>query len=82
MTLYTSTWCGDCRQAKRFLDEHGIAYEVVKIDQDPAAAQHLEENTGKRGVLYFFFDDKRWVRAYIPRQGFDAEGVKNVQGLG
>jgi len=35
-----------------------------------------------RGVPYLLFDDERWVRAYIPRQGFDHEGIKKALGLG
>ena len=38
LTVYSSTRCGDCREAKRFLDQHGIAYETVEIDHDPAPA--------------------------------------------
>jgi len=81
LTLYSSTWCPDCRNAKRFLDDHGIEYDVIEIDLDEEAAVRLEQKTGKRGIPYFVLDDKRWVRAYIPRQGFDYEGMKELLGL-
>ncbi len=81
LTVYSSSLCPDCRQATRFLDDHGVAYEVIEIDKDPDAATRLEEKTGKRGVPYFVLDGERWERAYIPRQGFDREGMTALLGL-
>ncbi|MFH1844960.1 MAG: glutaredoxin family protein [bacterium] len=81
LTVYSSTWCPDCRQAKRFLDDHGIEYELIEIDQDEAAAVRLEQQTGKRGIPYFVLDDTEWVRAYIPKQGFDRAGMTKLLGL-
>ncbi|MCB1150137.1 glutaredoxin family protein [bacterium] len=81
LTVYSSTWCGDCRVAKKFLEEHGVDYELIEIDKDPAAAELLEAKTGKRGIPYFVLDDERWVRAYIPKQGFDREGMAELLGV-
>ncbi len=81
LTVYSSTYCPDCTQAKRFLAEHSIDYEVIEIDRDPDAATRLEQQTGKRGVPYFVLDDEQWVRAYIPRQGFDRSGMAELLGL-
>jgi glutaredoxin len=82
LTLYSSTWCSDCRQARRFLEEHDLAYELVEIDQDEDAARRLEAKTGKRGVPYLVLDGERWVRAYVPKQGFDREGMTALLGVG
>ena len=81
LTVYSADWCPDCRQAKAFLDQHGVPYDLVEIDKDPAAAKLLEEKTGKRGIPYFVLDDEQWVRAYIPRQGFDRTGMTELLGL-
>ena len=81
LTVYSSTWCGDCRVAKRFLEEKGVAYELIEIDQDEAAAKRLEEKTGKRGIPYFVLDGERWVRAYIPGRGFDRRGMSELLGV-
>jgi len=82
LTVYSSTWCPDCRQAKAFLAEFGVEYELIEIDKDPEAAVRLERETGKRGIPYFVIDDERWVRAYVPKQGFDRAGMMEVLGLG
>ncbi len=49
--MYTTEWCGDSRRAVRFLDEHGIAYRSVDIDEDEEAARAVEAlNRGNRST--------------------------------
>lgn len=81
LTVYSSTWCPDCRVAKAFLEEFGVQYDLVEIDKDPDAAVLLEQKTGKRGIPYFVIDGERWVRAYVPGQGFDRQGMMEALGL-
>ncbi|MGH9587326.1 MAG: glutaredoxin family protein, partial [Acidobacteriaceae bacterium] len=38
LTLYSATWCRDCREAKRFLNKHGITYTEIDIETTPGAA--------------------------------------------
>jgi mycoredoxin len=52
--IYTTTWCPDCRLAKRFLDQRGIAYEEINIETRPGAAEVvISVNQGKRKVPTF-----------------------------
>ncbi|MGE5284587.1 MAG: glutaredoxin family protein [Actinomycetota bacterium] len=39
IVVYTTPWCRDCKAAKRFLEERGIAYEEVDIESRPEAAE-------------------------------------------
>lgn len=51
VTVYSTSWCGYCRIAKRFLDDQGIAYTEIDIDADEAAALRVEQwNNGNRVV--------------------------------
>ena len=51
ITLYTTTWCGDCRRVKKFLRERGIEFGEVNIDHSPEAEKLvLEVNHGRRKV--------------------------------
>lgn len=51
IVMYTTAWCGDCRAAKRFLAERGIAYEEIDIEKNPdAAAIVMKLNDGMRSV--------------------------------
>jgi mycoredoxin len=49
--LYTTSWCADCRYAKQFLRERGIAFEEINVDEDPDAEELLlRVNDGLRKV--------------------------------
>lgn len=51
IVLYTATWCGDCRRTKQRLDEIGVAYREVNIEEGPEAVEIvLKLNGGRRRV--------------------------------
>lgn len=58
ITMYSTTWCPDCRRAKRFLHEHGIPFVEVDIEQDPTATRRvIEMNGGLRIIPTIIFED-------------------------
>jgi mycoredoxin len=69
LTLYSAPWCRDCREAKRFLDQHEIAYTEVDIERTPGAAEEVLRNVGKRAIPQFVIDGE-WVQPYRPGSGF------------
>jgi mycoredoxin len=51
VTIYGTTWCGDCDRVKKFLSDRGIAFREVDIDDTPGAEQLvLRVNNGRRKV--------------------------------
>ncbi|TSA87243.1 glutaredoxin family protein [Deinococcus detaillensis] len=49
--MYTTTWCPDCKAAKRALDNKGLAYTEINIEEVEDAAQIvMSVNGGKRSV--------------------------------
>jgi mycoredoxin len=57
-TMYTTPWCGYCHRLKSQLDREGIAYEIVDIEQDPAAARIVESaNNGNQTVPTLVYPD-------------------------
>lgn len=51
LTLYTTTWCGDCRRAKQFLNDRGVAFAEINVDEDSEAEELvLRVNNGRRKV--------------------------------
>ena len=51
ITVYSTCWCGDCRRAKQFLRERGIAFREINVDEDPEAEELvLRVNDGRRKV--------------------------------
>ena len=51
ITMYTTSWCPDCKAVKRALDSKGIAYTEVNIEEvEHAAELVMKVNGGKRSV--------------------------------
>ena len=69
LTLYSASWCRDCREAKRFLVKHSIPFNEIDIEATPGAADLVLENVGKRAIPQFVIDGK-WVQPYRPGCGF------------
>lgn len=69
LVVYSASWCRDCREAKRFLDEHNIPYTDIDIESDPQAAIDLVRHVGKRAIPQFVIDGE-WVQPYQPGRGF------------
>ena len=46
LTMYSTTWCGYCYRLKAQFDREGIAYEVVDIERDQAAADFVMSVNG------------------------------------
>ena len=69
LTVYSASWCRDCREAKRFLNTHNIPYKEIDIENTPGAAEEVITNVGKRAIPQFVIDGK-WVQPYKPGRGF------------
>lgn len=50
VTIYSTTWCGFCHVAMRYLDQLGVKYVDIDIEKDPAAAKEAVEKSGSMGV--------------------------------
>jgi len=58
ITIYGTTWCGDCRRTRRFLDYHKISYLWIDIDLDKKGEEFvLSVNHGMRSVPTIVFAD-------------------------
>ena len=80
LILYSATWCRDCREAKRFLETHGIAYTEVDIESTPGASDEVLRNVGKRAIPQFVIDGE-WVQPYRPGRGFLYDEMAKRLGL-
>ena len=80
LVLYSAGWCRDCREAKRFLETHNIAYTEIDIESTPGAVAELLVNVGKRAIPQFVIDGE-WVQPYRPGRGFLYEEMTERLGL-
>lgn len=57
--MYTTSWCSDCYRAKYLLDEYGVSYVNIDVEENPEGlAFVLGVNNGKRIVPTIVFPDK------------------------
>ena len=58
LTMYTTTWCGFCKNLKRQLGKAGVEVIEVDIELDPEAAKFVESvNGGNQTVPTLLFGD-------------------------
>lgn len=57
ITVYSTSWCPDCRASKRFLSKHGVPYDEVDIEQVADGAAVVKRiNNGMRRVPTILID--------------------------
>ena len=58
VTMYSTPWCGYCHRLKGQLEREGVQFEVVDIEQDPAAAEVVMRlNNGNQTVPTLVYAD-------------------------
>jgi mycoredoxin len=58
LIMYTTSWCGFCRNLKRQLNKAGIEISEVDIEHDQAAADYvMSVNGGSQTVPTILFAD-------------------------
>lgn len=56
--IYSTTWCSDCKRAKKFFGEQRISYTNIDIEENPEFVEVVEKiNAGKRSVPTIVFPD-------------------------
>jgi glutaredoxin 3 len=56
--IYTTRWCGYCVRAKALMDDRGLEYEEVSLDDEPGFRAQLHERTGGWTVPQILVDDE------------------------
>ena len=63
--IYSTSWCPDCFRSKTFLDEKGIVYENIDIEQNPEFIEIVKKiNNGMQSVptiIISYEDDSQKV---------------------
>ena len=54
--MYTTRWCGYCVRAKALLEQRGVPYEEVSLDDDPDFRQTIFDLTGRWTVPQILID--------------------------
>ena len=56
--IYTTSWCPDCHRAKYLLDEYGVPYIAIDVEEDAEGLAFVKRvNNGSRVVPTIVFPD-------------------------
>ena len=56
--MFSTDWCGYCKRLKSQLDEHGITFREINVEQELNYANFVEKvNGGNRTVPTLVFSD-------------------------
>ena len=58
VTMYTTSHCPYCRNAKALLARKGAAATEIDIESDPSLLLEMMERTGRRTVPQIFIGDR------------------------
>ena len=58
IVVYGASWCKDTLRSRRYLNDHGVPYTLVDVDQDPEAARQVKE----------------WNQGYLSTPTLDIDG--------
>lgn len=73
ITMYTTTWCGDCTITKNYLSKFDIPFEEINIEQDEQAANYvMQVNNGKRSVPTLVYNGEATSLSGFSRAKFNA----------
>ena len=75
--IYSTSWCGPCKNAKRLLDERGLSYDEIDIDEIGWSRDDLYDLTGGRTVPQIVINEKP-VGGYDDLLKLDREGKLTV----
>ena len=71
--MYTTNWCPWCQRAKRVLEEKGLKFDEINIEELEMSRDELEKITGGRSVPQIVINNK-------PIGGFDNLFALNQSG--
>lgn len=77
--LYSTTTCPYCIMEKNWLDEKGVEYEQVLVDQNQQAAEEMVQATGQMGVPVTALEFEEGESEFVV--GFDRNKLSALLGV-
>lgn len=48
--IYGAEWCAFCHMAMHYLDDKGVKYTYINVDEKPEAGLEAVKKSGQRGI--------------------------------
>lgn len=74
VTIYTKAYCPYCVRAKSVLDNKGVSYQEIRIDEQPELRPQMIELAGGRTTVPQIFIDSRHIGGCDDMLALDASG--------
>jgi glutaredoxin 3 len=55
--IYCTASCPFCTRAIKLLENKGVEYQTLRVDQDPALREEMEKRSGRTSVPQIFIND-------------------------
>src|SRR6185436_7659911 len=55
--MYSTSWCGVCARARRYMNAHGVHYKDYDVDEDSAARARYHALNPRHSVPTIAIDD-------------------------
>ena len=75
--IYSTSWCVPCKNVKRLLQERGLSYDEIDIEERGWSRDDLYDLTGGRTVPQIVINEKP-VGGYDDLLNLDREGKLTV----
>ena len=75
--IYSTSWCGPCKNVKRLLEERGLSYDEIDIEERGWSRDDLYDLTGGRTVPQIIINEKP-IGGYDDLLKLDREGKLTV----
>ncbi len=71
--IYTTSWCGPCKMAKRLLEEKGYSFKEIDIEEKGWTREDLFNKTGGRTVPQIVIEGET-IGGYDELSQMDSQG--------
>lgn len=74
VTIYTKAYCPYCVRAKSVLDNKGVSYQEIRIDEQPELRPEMISRAGGRTTVPQIFIGERHIGGCDDMLALDANG--------
>ena len=80
IVIYSTTTCPYCKMLEKYLEEKGVTFTEKLIDQDKAASEEMEkESGGFKGVPFIVITKDDGTKETVI--GFDKGKINSILGI-
>jgi glutaredoxin 3 len=71
--MYSTSWCSYCARARRLLQDKGVAFTEIDVDEVPGSREQMRRRSGRTSVPQIFIGDHH-VGGYDDARALDQRG--------